>query len=190
MNRRSWSRASVEEEIRLAAATVGGRMPTAKELQRAGRNDLACAIVRFGGFRQWATDLGLALSGAETHVGQGEEERTAEYLRGEGFTVERQTCKAPFDLLVDGVRVDVKAARPTMLRTTRAHVFALNKVPPTCDFYIMVGLDEDGAVLWRCFVPAMAAQKRTISVCGSGKYEVFKGALGELRRLTEERKAA
>lgn len=180
-----WTRERVAAELRVEAARRG-HMPTVVELQRTGRNDLACAVVRSGGFRQWATTLGLPLSGSETHRGQDEEERTAGFLRERGFRVERQTCRAPFDLLIDSIRVDVKSARPTPMPSAKhglAHVFALSKVPPTCDLYLLVGLDAGGAVLWRYFIPAAEAHVRTITICATGKYARFKDNIGLLRQM-------
>lgn len=164
-----------------------GRMPSANELRGQGRNDLACAISRRGGFKSWADRLGVGLKGSETELGQRVEREVAAWLEGEGFDVRRQTTRAPFDLLVNGHRVDVKSAHYTEYRKQGAEfnifgwVFGLSKVPATCDVYLLVCLSDSDEHMRRYIIPAAAAQVQTITITERGKYEPFRDALDHLR---------
>lgn len=160
-------------------------MPTANELTAIGENSLACVIGRTGGYRLWAARLGLPLKNTETHRGNRIEDVVADFLKGAGFEVERQTTKAPFDLLVDGVRVDVKSGSAT--GACGAHTFGSMKVPATCDMYIACLVDGRNHVLSMYFIPAECARVRTLSITVKGKckYDRFKGAVDELRKMSE-----
>jgi hypothetical protein len=169
----------ISEELLLFAEKYG-RMPSVSELHENGRNDLACAISRNGGFRSWAERLGLGLKGTETHRALAIEDEEQVRLERLGFRVYRQTTKAPFDLLVNGQRVDVKSGRPSIYGKDKnkyvGWVFNLIKVPPTCDFYLLVCQSRDGAVERRYVVPASEAQITTITITPSGKYERYRDA--------------
>jgi len=170
--RMSWTDDLIASHL-INAARGLQRMPSANELRALGQNALAMAVSRRGGFRYWAERLNLPLKGTETHRGQAVETHVAAYLVGLGFDVKSQTTRAPFDMLIDGcVRVDVKSARygdyirkDARKRTpqrTKGFAFGLNKVPPTCDLYVLCGVDEGNTVLWRYFVPATEARVRML----------------------------
>ena len=104
------------------------------------------------------------------------------FLEALGFHVERQTTKAPFDLLVGEVRVDVKRARYSEYGATRGFIFQLHKVPPTCDVYLLCCVDGAGVVLDRYYVPASEAAVQTITITKCGKYEKYRNTyVGVLR---------
>jgi hypothetical protein len=57
---REWQVERIEEElIQLTGGT--GPMPSTRELDRAGREDLRAAVVAYGGVRYWAEVIGLEL---------------------------------------------------------------------------------------------------------------------------------
>jgi len=159
-------------------------MPSTAELQDRGRNDLACVISRRGGFRSWASVLGVQLKGTETHRAMEVEDMVESKLVGAGFKVQRQTTRAPYDLLVNGHRVDVKSARPGVYGKGRGHrhryvgwMFHLAKVPATCDHYFLVCQDKDGEVVRSYVVPADEARVTMLTITPDGKYERFRDAL-------------
>lgn len=171
----------------MAHAQRLGRMPTCGELKQAGDNALACAIVRNGGFAGWAARLSLSRKGTETHFGQRWEQHELRFFASLGFGVQRQTCRAPFDLLVNGARVDVKAARYTECANsnsgaiTRGYVFAGLKRGRTCDFFDLLCIDK-GAVRRRFIVPVSSARVTTLTITssslnGAGKYARFADAV-------------
>lgn len=175
----------------LESAKSLGRMPSANELKASGMNDLACAIPRHGGYSFWAQKLGLHNKGAETHRGQAVETHALECLLSYGFSVERQTTRAPFDLLVNGtVRINVKSAKYGEYKNkhtggvTKGFVFGINgKACSNCDLYLLCGVDDGNAVLWKYYVPACFAQVQMITITPSGKYSDFKENIDVLRKM-------
>lgn len=166
-------------------------MPSRNELASTGAGPLANYLTRNGGILSWAARVGARLKWTETHRGLDVQLKIAEELRGRGFQVKQQATRAPFDLLVDGVRVDVKSARFTRYRGSsgyvQGHIFALNKVPATCDLYLCCGVDESNGILWRYYIPAEHARIRTLTISPTGKkYLRFKEAVDELLRLVDQ----
>lgn len=165
-----------------------GRMPSAGELRRVGRNDLACAVSKRGGFRTWASRLGLGQKGTETHRGQKWERREATLFRSMGFEVVEQSTRAPFDLLVNGYRVDVKSSSWRDYGYVKGYLFNGIKGGGDCDFFDLLCLDGD-SILHRFVVPATVAKCKTLtislsSVSGKGsrkKWHEYKDATDLLR---------
>lgn len=175
----------MEQELKLRAEPLG-RMPSANELRASGANDLACAISRMGGFRAWATRLGLRQKDSDTHRGQKWERHEAEYFRSLGFEVEEQVTKAPFDLLVNGQRVDVKGSK---LTKHGFYQFGGIKRGQDCDFFDLLCID--GGVKSRVVVPANKARVQKVCMMpstleGLGKYGAFVGAVHLLRQSTAD----
>jgi len=186
---KSWSDELIEFELRWQAKTLG-RMPTANELRRIGRMDLAMAVSRSGGFRSWAGRIGVELKGTETHRGNSVEDAMVGHLEKLGFRVDRQSTRAPFDLLVDGVKVDVKSGSQT--GPSGAHTFGSMKIPATCDLYLACFVDGIGRIFSRYFIPASEARVVTLSIrpFGKGKYERFREAHSEIVKLRNPTEAS
>src|SRR5690606_3116975 len=161
-----------------SAAKAVGRMPSGPELHAAGRADLAAQIARRGGFKRWAERLGLAQKGTETHWAHRWEESEARFFRSLGADVERMSTRHPFDMLVNGHRVDVKASRwHEYAGRVRGYTFAGLKRGAHADFFDAVCI-KDGVVAARFVVPAESARVMTLhlSPCdleGGGKYGRF-----------------
>lgn len=177
---KSWDDATIESELRLMAGELR-RMPSVNELKASGANDLACAIVRSGGFLKWSERLGLGRKSSETHRGQKWERHEADYFRSLGFTVEAQSARAPYDLLVNGHRVDVKSS---MLTRHGWYQFGGIDRGAGCDFFDLLCIE--GGVKARLIVPASMANVVKISMTpttleGLGKYAAFVGAVHLLR---------
>ena len=180
--RTHWSNETIRAGL---SAVATDRMPTANELRSIGRNDLACAISRAGGFRLWATRLGLPQKGTETHFAQQWERYEATRLRDLGHVVVEQTTRAPFDLLVDGARWDVKAAHFSVYENgsglVRGYVFSGLKRGESCDVFDLLCI-EAGEVKHRFLVPSGHARVVTITItpktlAGHGKYSAYLGSM-------------
>lgn len=186
---RRWTEDAILSEVR-AVASKTGRMPTANELKGLGLNALACAISRGPGFRAVSLKLGLAQKGTETHFGQRWERVVVAFYAAHGAEVERMSTRHPFDVLVNGHRVDVKAARPS---AGGGFVFAGMKRGEHCDFFHAVCVRNDNTALAHFVIPAEEARIHTLTLspltlAGEGKYARFRDAFGPL--LGERSKAA
>lgn len=188
----------IEQELREVVGEMG-RMPSAPELNARGLGRLATAALRNspqrgrGAFAWWANRLGASLKDSCTKRGVEIENRVAEELLGLGLAVVQQTTRAPFDLLVENrVRVDVKSAQYNEYTTPKGgrccgHFFGLSKADPTCDLYILCGVDAANAILWRYFVPSSEARVRTLTITPTGQtYTRFREDIGQLLRLARQ----
>jgi hypothetical protein len=106
--------------------------------------------------------------------------------------VERQRTKAPFDLLVNGLRVDVKVAKWTSYRLVRegrpsGHVrgftFTGLRAGCRCDYFDLVC--GHGRRVRRFIVPAAVVRVDTLTITraslgGVGKYAAFRDGLSAL----------
>lgn len=177
LNREVWSDAKIASEL---SRIADGVMPTSSDLREMGLNALSCAIARGHGFHWWATRLGLARKGTETHMAQRWERHEARFFASLGCTVEEQSTRHPFDLLVNGWRVDVKVSR--FHDYSNSWVFAGIKKGAHADFFDLLCLEGD-VIRARYMVPARAAQVHTISLArhallGEGPYGPFREAIG------------
>jgi hypothetical protein len=166
-----------------------GRMPSSSELEACGDGWLHGVVSRRGGCKHWADALGVAQKGTETHRAQAWEAKELLYFAGIGYSVERQTTKAPFDLLVNGHRVDVKmgvwhsyqSSKWKTQRVCSGFFFAGVKRCKDCDFLDLLCIEND-AVLHRFVVPADSARVQTVTLTplqlrGEGKYSQFENAV-------------
>ena len=181
--RNKWTSEKIVARL-LPVADELKRMPSARELRIRGHNDLACAVGRCGGFRWWAGRLGLMLKDSETMRGLRWEDAEERYFKSVGFDVERQTVKAPFDLLVNKNRVDVKSAKWTVCQHTRGFVFAGLKRGVDCDFFDLVCVNEN-KLIERFVVPSSEAKIHTLTITkktidGNGLYSRFHNAVDAL----------
>ena len=73
--------------------------------------------------------MNLSIKESETQLGQDYEQIATSILKDKGFKIEKMSTGHPFDLLINNVvKVDVKVARPHMLRgKDRVHTFGINK---------------------------------------------------------------
>lgn len=125
----------------------------------------------------WAKRLGLRMKPSETEFGQSWERREEEFFRGMGLLVEKQTTKAPFDLLVGKKRVDVKAGRWLEYGPSKGFFFAGLRRGEGCDLFDLVCVEGD-EVKCRFIVPAEMARVQTVTITrssieGAGKYRPY-----------------
>ena len=180
---RRWSEAQIIEELERIALEYG-RMPSVNELKSHGMNSLATTIALRGGFKSWAKRLGLQQKGTETHRGIYVQKSISQWLESQGFSVVEQTMRAPYDLLVNGIRIDVKSARYSDYGLSRGFFFGINKQNPTCDLYILCGMNETAeTILWHYFIPSDKAMVQTITITPNGKYLEYLEAIDQIHRL-------
>lgn len=148
----TWSDDVIAEHI-LPHAKRLSRMPSSQELRAVGDNSLACAISKHGGFRHWATQLGLETKSSETKMGQKWEDHEAEFFGHLGFDVVQQSTKSPYDMTVGQWRVDVKAAHWTEHGSTKGFVFAGLKHGRDAQYYDLLCISEGEAITHRFMVP-------------------------------------
>jgi len=154
-------------------------MPSASEMRADGKNSLACVITRRGGFRLWSEKAKTPMKATDTLTGQLAEEEAEAFLNGLGITTTKQTTKAPFDLLANGHRVDVKSARPGRYGNNHATdmgwIFRIGKKPHTCDFYLLLCYTKKGKIARRFLVPASVAPHTMLTITPHGrcKYDKY-----------------
>lgn len=172
-------------------------MPTKSELiELENSHGLGCAVSKGLGFRRWAQRLNLKQKGGTTHRGQRWERHERSFFEGLGFEVDRQSTKAPFDLLVNQYRVDVKSATWTECErksgshkgaVVRGYVFAGLKRGAHCDFFDLLCIEDD-QVKHRYIVPSADASVVTLTITertlgGFGRYSPFLNRTDLLERV-------
>jgi hypothetical protein len=170
-----WTDEDVERELRHIVATTG-MVPTAQRLGAAGRQDLSNQIGRRGGFAHWRNKIGLPENDSESAMGHRWETHVAELLEATGHAAERQTARAPFDILVDDcVRVNVKSAHWGAYgrdNYCKGHFFGIGKTWASCDVFALVAVtdDEPPRVMW---VPWHEARQQTITLTKSHRFNGY-----------------
>jgi hypothetical protein len=143
------------------------RMPSANELMKGGRNDLSNYVARHGGFRQWANVMGIPQKPSETKMAQDWEFSEMQRLEQSGYKVIKQATRAEFDLLVNGRRVDVKAASLYSCSSWSGYVWAGIKYGKTADFFDLLCVDGN-KLLRRYWVPAKKMNRQTLTLTIGG----------------------
>lgn len=181
-----WNDALIEQRLEPHIARLG-RMPTSPELIAVeGNTALSSAVAHHGSYAGWARRLGVVQSGGTVHRGQRWEEHEAAFFCEQGCAVEAQATKAPFDLLVNGQRVDVKSATWGDYGPVRGFIFCLKDKDHSvrCDFFDLVCVKDD-QLAHRFVVPAKNASVQTVTITertlgGFGKYSKFMDAVDPL----------
>jgi len=162
-------------------------MPSRNELAAIGEGRLGSQVARTLGFVGWARRLRLPLKWTETHRGEMWERREASFFRSLGGAVKRHTTRHPFDLTVNGSRVDVKSATWTDCtragdgKHVRGFVSAGLKRGATCDVFDLV-CTAANVLVARYVVPASEARVTTLTITqktlnGSGRYSAWLNAV-------------
>lgn len=189
-----WTEERANDAIRDLARQFG-RMPSASEVKATIGMGIKGALFKRGLWKI-ANELGLEIKDSDSKFGVRIQVAEAARLRDLGFYVEEhEHHQAPFDLLAGGVRVDCKAAHYKEYRHPNGHTisagyfFALNKVPATCDLYLLVceGGHRDGE---RYYIPASAAQQRMITITPTGRrFAAYRNALDVLIAMAADKTA-
>lgn len=149
-HRTTWTDESLEAELRRLIEKVG-HFPSSSEMRANGRNDIACAVSRHGGFLAWCKKLGGVRLASDSDFGWEGEIKAANMFEAHGFSAARSTApKSPHDLLVDEVlRVDVKSANYAEYGLSRGWFFRVGKLPQAdLIFFLQVDTGNFHAVPW------------------------------------------
>jgi hypothetical protein len=139
-------------------------MPSNREIRKlTGSYALSNAVVRSGGFETWAKKLKLPVKPSCTKTGRMWEKRENANFQRMGFETQRQSMLAPFDILVNGKRVDVKAAHLKKHRGWSGYVFAGLKRGAGCDYFDFLILGRK-RIRHRLIVPAKEVKTITLSI--------------------------
>jgi hypothetical protein len=151
------------------------RMPSSSEINSfSDGGKLHNSITRSYGYREWAYKLNLSLKDSETQLGNDYEAITCSLLREKGYQVEKMSTNHPFDVLINNsVKVDVKTARPSILRGSRVHAFGITKKHGSCDLYITVALNEEDEIEKFLIIPSHRLQVVTLCIGQKSKYDVY-----------------
>lgn len=180
-----WTDALICERLR-PYVNMLGRMPSSGELVRMEKNEsLRAAITDFGGMEKFARLLGAGFSGGTSHVGRQWQHHEESFFAAAGHLVVPQRTQAPFDLLVNDHRVDVKSASWTECGARgdrKGYAFGNLKKGIDCDLFDLVCIGEDGSVAARFIVPSTAARVDTLVISqktldGTGKYSPWRDRL-------------
>lgn len=152
------------------------RMPTRSEiLNTVNGNPLHCRITKSGGYEYWAKKLGLNVKESESKTGWDAEEIAKISIETSfGYKVEKMSKRHPYDLLVnDFIKVDVKCAKPYILKGSRVHTFGISKKNSTCDLYIIYALDENGKIERTFIIPGHKLNVVTMCIGSKTKYDKY-----------------
>lgn len=181
--RKQWSDKLVVSELR--QYIDAGHMPTCSFLRSAGRNDLGCQISRRGGWKKFAALLGIEVKPSDTATGWVAEEWVQKDLTSRGYAAERQTTRAHFDILLNGIlRIDVKGAGKAHYGCDSGWHYRMGKII-TADVVICNRMDCGDCYIFPWFV--VPSTNLTIVESG-GKYEPYHNNYAILDEMIEARR--
>lgn len=172
---RKWDDFFIEKEIKQVIEILSiNRMPTVKEARDIVGDSLVNAITKNGGFKFWAEKLNLEMKDSETKTGHQFEDLIESILKEKGIEVKKMTTLHPFDLLANGVvKIDVKTAKAYEYKGGRFHTIGLNKEYATCDFYVVVLLDESGELEKTLIVPSHHIRVKTLTIGAKSDFDKY-----------------
>lgn len=173
-----WSDDLIEEKVlEVKEALELNRMPSRSECEKYFHNcALTNAVSKRCGWYALAEQLNLPIKDSETYFGKTYEAKAAEMFQSRGLEVRRMAQNFPYDLLVEGcVKVDVKASRLFRGENGSFYTFNLEKPFATCDFFLLLLVDDDGTIARTLVVPSsQVIANNQISVgAKSSKYYKF-----------------
>lgn len=132
------------------------RMPSRAEVVNYfGNCGLAGVISKRYGWVRLANEMGLTIKESETGIGKLFENKASEFLKACGFDVRKMAQNFPYDLLLnDCVKVDVKASKLYRGELGNFYTFHLEKPYATCDFYLLLTVDDDNTINRKMIVPS------------------------------------
>lgn len=155
------------------------KMPTNMMVfQTMGNYSLSCAIQKNGGFRYWASRLNIEMTTCGTRFGQTFEQICCGYLTNLGYECERMTTKYSYDIVADGVKIDVKVSTPYASPNGTFYTFNLEKSFPTCDVFVAYCVTKDEEIVKTYVIPSVYVQGKTQLSIGEvhSKYDIFRDA--------------
>lgn len=132
------------------------RMPSRKEcVEYFGNGGLAGVITKRYGWVALANAIGLEIKESETGFGKLFESKASEFLKACGFEVRKMAQNFPYDLLLnDCLKVDVKASKLYRGELGNYYTFNLEKAYATCDFYLLLTVNDDNTINRKMIVPS------------------------------------
>lgn len=148
MARIRWSRELIVAKLTVLIGKYG-RMPSHREMLESGERQLPGAIINSGRFVAWAEAMGAPMKDSDTKRGWAAEERVTTELQAVGLNPVRQRTRAPFDIQVGTVRVNVKSASFRSYGKVGAWFMGMGKSALHCDVFALVRYDRpDLPTLW------------------------------------------
>ena len=186
---RKWSDELIQQEVLSIMKVLGiSRMPTKSECEQVtGNKALTNAISKRFGWYKLAEYMGLEIKNSETTTGKMAEKLAENILIENNFSVERMSQNHPFDLLVDNcVKIDVKASHLYTCENGSYYSFALGNINHSCDFYMLVELDDNDKVVRVMIVPSVFIMKTTqISTGVNSKYNIYTNRFDYIKGLSD-----
>ena len=151
-----WTQESISKAVHDVMKVLEiDRMPSNQECHKVlGDSSLSNAIAKRGGFYALAKELNLPIKKSETLLGKRMEALAYEMLKSRGFNPVQMSVRFPYDILVDGIKIDVKASHLYRGKVGNFYTFNLEKKYATCDIYILITLTEENEVLDVFIVPS------------------------------------
>lgn len=177
-----WSAEKIEKDLKEIYDRYG-KFPSSPFLQKMGRNDLSCKIVKTGGFEFWASKLGLKREHSDSDTGWDGEKSLIRILIEKGFS-----CKAadhlrcPYDLRVNSLlRIDVKSTNYAEYGVCKGWFYRIGKDAQS-DVIALHELDTKDTY----FIPWNICPKTNVTISrGGGKYAEFKNRFDLLEKLVK-----
>lgn len=183
-----WTDEAIKERIMEVVESLQlDRMPSRSECQNYYHNSsLTNAVSKRFGWYNLAQELGLEIKESETWFGKNCEIAASELLKSNGFEVRRMPQNFPYDLLVDDcIKIDVKASKLYKGNQGNFYSFNLEKSFATCDFYLLLAVNDDGSVARRMVVPSnrviannqiSVGEKKSKYYCYTDRFDLIEAA--------------
>ena len=117
------------------------------------------------------------------------EDKAAKMAKRKGYDVEAAPMRrSPYDLLINGKKVDVKAAIRTEYKGSdgypiRGYVFTNMSPIKKCDFYLLLCLSPDRNRVEKTYViPADEVLQRTVTITERTKYKNYENAWDSMKK--------
>ena len=160
---RKWNEEKIQEGIySVMKKNKTENMPSSKLIYETNNSfALSIAIERNGGFHYWANKLGLKQNKSETRFGNIYEQECLRYLTDHKYNGEAMTTKYPYDIFVDGVKIDVKASNLFKCNHGVFYTFNLEKKYPTCDIFVAYCIENQEQIKKVYVIPSIVLQGKT-----------------------------
>lgn len=169
-----WTDESIKKGIRdVMNGYCLERMPSRSEIELFyGDSKLSNAIMKRGGFYEWAKRLNISTKDCETKLGIEAEGKVKTRLETMGFeSVELTPVRHPYDILVNHrVKIDVKISHKYEYGHGTFYSFGLAKPMQTCDVFIAIALDDNKTYV----IPSsILNNKKQLSIGMTSKYDKY-----------------
>lgn len=182
VKRMKWTPDILKKELAIIADSLG-KMPSAQDLKRIGRNDVGSYIAKNGGFEYWANQIGRTREHSDSDTGWDGEKSLMGILIEKGFDCEAADhLRCPYDLRVNSLlRIDVKSTNYAEYGACKGWFYRIGKDAQS-DVIALHELDTKDTY----FIPCNICPKTNITISrGGGKYAEFKNRFDLLEKLVK-----